>query len=205
MNGDLLNGRQGKFWSVKNEKLTYSLLFAIILSLGSAAYFAWDRSAFGGNLQSEDHVRLKRKQEIEKRFSEGVLMLRSKQYEPALKAFHRVIELAPKMSEAYVNSGFALLGMGEPKAAADYFDGATTLKPDQMNAYFGLGEALQDMGDTNGALQAMETYLHRSAADDPFRRRAESAVWELRAALEKEKADEPAGDVPQPHTELKSQ
>ena len=196
MSGDNVNDGQGKFCSVKNEKLVYGLLFSLILSLGGAAYYAWDSSPLGGNLQSQDHVRLKRKQEIDKRFSEGVLMLRSKQYELALKAFHRVIELAPKMSEAYVKSGFALLGMGEPKAAADFFDSATTLRPDQMNAYFGLGEALQSMGDTHGALQAMETYLHRSAADDPFRRKAESAVWELRAELEKESPKKALGDVP---------
>lgn len=196
MSADKVGNGPVKFWSVRNEKLVYCLLLGLVFSLGGAAYYAWDNSAFGGNLQSQDHVRLKRKQEIDKRFSEGVRMLRSKQYELALKAFHRVIELAPNMSEAYVNSGFALLGMGEPKAAADFFDSATSLRPDQMNAYFGLGEALQAMGEMNGALQAMETYLHRSAADDPFRRKAESAVWELRAVLEKENSKKAMGEVP---------
>jgi hypothetical protein len=32
----------------------------------------------------------------------------------------------------------------------------------------------------------METYLHRAPQDDPFRMKAEAAVWELRAALAEE-------------------
>lgn len=145
-------------------------------------------AVFFGAPTVEAHARDKGREEIRRRFSEGVVMLHAKEYSHALTAFHRVLEIDPKMPEAHVNIGFALLGLGKAKAAADFFDTATVLRPGQMNAYFGLGEALNQLGDKLGALQSMETYLHRSPKDDPYRAKAESAVWELRAALEAEKA-----------------
>src|SRR5262249_15795863 len=79
--------------------------------------------------------------EIGERFSQGVVMLHAKQYEHALTAFHRVLELDPTLPEAYVNSGFALLGMGEAGAARDFFASALELRPRQLNAYYGLAVA----------------------------------------------------------------
>lgn len=173
-----------------------TLLLGIMAAATVAAlYLGWEASPLSGGIQPTQHVEKQVKEELDRRFGEGVMMLHAKQYEHALTAFHRVLQLEPKMPEAHVNAGYALLGMGNYQAAADFFDTATTLRPNQLNAYYGLGEALQAMGDKQGALQAMETYLHRSPAEDPFRRKAEAAVWEMRAELEKSKvaAKEPSG------------
>ena len=158
-------------------------LVVFCLILGGYYLIYADSSHFvGGSIQQ--HAQAKQQEEVKRRFSEGVLMLHAKQYEHALTAFHRVLELDPRMPEAHVNAGYALLGMERFQAAADFFDTATNLRPNQLNAYYGLGEALMAMGERQGALQAMETYLHRSPPDDPFRRKAEAAIWELRAAAE---------------------
>ncbi|NJD25973.1 MAG: tetratricopeptide repeat protein [Betaproteobacteria bacterium] len=146
----------------------------------------------------EVHAIQMRREEVARRFEQGVVMLHAKDYEHALTAFHRVLQLEPDMPEAYVNSGFALLGLGEAKAAADYFESATQIRPDQMNAYYGLGEALMALGNRLGALQAMETYLHRAPAADPFRVKAEAAVWELRSAMAGERPT-PAATGLSPH------
>lgn len=138
-------------------------------------------------MKADGHVAEKRKAEIELRFSQGVVMLHAKEYDHALAAFHRVIELAPQMPEAYVNTGYALLGLGKFEAARDFFDEATNLRRDQINGYYGLALALEGTGDTFGAMQAMEVYLHRAAKDDPYRRKAEAAVWEWRAKLDEAK------------------
>jgi cytochrome c oxidase subunit I len=141
-----------------------------------------------GAMKADGHVAEKRKAEIELRFSQGVVMLHAREYDHALAAFHRVIELAPQMPEAYVNTGFALLGLGKFAAARDFFDEATNLRRDQINGYYGLALALEGIGDTFGAMQAMEVYLHRAAKEDPYRRKAEAAVWEWRAKLDEAKA-----------------
>lgn len=165
------------------------LLLLVVLGLP----FVLPRSiVFFGQPTVQDHARVKAKEEIQKRFNEGVVMLHAKQYDHALTAFHRVLEIDPKMPEAHVNIGFTLLGLGKPKAAADFFDTATVLRPNQLNAYYGLGEALSQLGDKFGALQSMEAYLHLSPKDDPYRIKAEAAVWELRASVEAEREKEGA-------------
>lgn len=141
---------------------------------------ATNSAAFSPGRHAEEKIRA----DIDARFQQGVLMLHAKQYEHALTAFHRVLQLAPEMPEAYVNMGFALLGMQRYKEASDFFESATMLRKTQVNAYYGLAVALEGTGDLRGALGAMETYLHLSKPDDPFRRKAEAAIWEWRAALD---------------------
>ena len=129
------------------------------------------------------HSREKTEAEIKQRFQQGVTLLNAKQYEQALAAFHRVIELAPTMPEAHVNTGFALIGLKRYAVARDFFEGAIALRKDQVNAYYGMAEALEGLNDLPGALGAMRTYLHLAPADDPYRRKAESAVWEWEAKV----------------------
>ncbi len=121
--------------------------------------------------------------ETESRFQQGVMMLHAKQFDHALTAFHRVLQLTPDMPEAYVNMGFALLGLQRYKEARDFFESATMLRRDQVNAYYGLAIALEGMGDLEGALGAMQAYAHLAKPDDPFRMKAEGAIWEWRETL----------------------
>ncbi len=129
------------------------------------------------------HVREKTATEISQRFQQGVTMLNDKQYEQALKEFHRVLELAPDMPEAHVNAGYALIGLGRFAVARDFFESALALRRNQVNAYFGLAESLEGLNDLPGALGAMRTYLHLAPANDPYRRKAEAAVWEWEAKV----------------------
>lgn len=173
------------------ERWRLALLVGTALVIGAVVAGSWDSSPLSGRMEPGAHAKQKRKQEIDRRFKEGVMMLHAKQYEHALTAFHRVLELAPAMPEAHVNAGYALLGMGQPKAARDFFESATNLRPNQLNAYFGMAEALAALGDNFGALQAMETYAHLAPQDDPYRRKAEAAAWELRGKVDEER--QPAG------------
>lgn len=131
-------------------------------------------------------------EELRIRFEQGVTMLHMRQYQYALTAFHRVLTLAPEMPEAHVNMGYALLGLEQWEAARSFFEGAIGLKRDQMNAYYGLALSLEALGDVPGALGAMQAYVHRAAPDDPFRPRAEAALWEWREAMRNGR-DDPAG------------
>lgn len=133
---------------------------------------------------SGKHAEAQIKADVDARFQQGVVMLHAKQYEHALTAFHRVLQLAPDMPEAHVNMGFALLGLKRFKEAADFFDSATQLRPNQVNAYYGLAVALEGMGDLRGALEAMEAYAHLAKPSDPFLAKANAAIWEWRSALQ---------------------
>ncbi len=172
----------------RDMRLRALLLTAALVVAGglAIAYLPDSLRSFMANRSEQDnaaHSREKTKVEIKQRFQQGVTMLHARQYEHALTAFHRVIELAPDMPEAHVNAGFALIGLERYAVARDFFEGALALRKDQVNAYYGLAEALEGMHDLPGALGAMRTYLHLAPANDPYRRKAESAVWEWEARV----------------------
>ena len=135
------------------------------------------------------HAKEKTDAEIKLRFEQGVAMLNAKEYEFALTAFHRVIQLHPQLPEAHVNTGYALIGLKRYAIARDFFESAIALRKDQLNAYYGLAEALAGLNDIPGALGAMRTYMHLAPADDAYRSRAEEMArkWEAKIADERSK------------------
>lgn len=160
-------------------------LTVILIGVGGTALYWFGRPA--PEERRRAHAEQALKNEIAVRFQQGVIMLHAKQYEHALTAFHRVLQLAPTLPEAHVNAGFALVGLGRHKEALVFFETATTLRPDQINAYYGMAMAFEGLGDYTQALGAMESYLHRAKSEDPYRRKAEAAVWEWRERLPQRK------------------
>ncbi|MGD2083754.1 MAG: tetratricopeptide repeat protein, partial [Chromatiales bacterium] len=130
-----------------------------------------------------DAQRHAREARVALHFQQAVVMLHAKEYEHALTALHQVLELAPRMPEAHVNMGYALLGMGQPAAARDFFLTAVELRPTQANAYYGLAAALEGLDDRAGARGAMRTYLHLADPESPHMRKARSALWEWESGV----------------------
>jgi Flp pilus assembly protein TadD len=130
-----------------------------------------------------EHQRQMQQAELKQRFSQAVVMLHARQYDHAITALHRVLELAPTMPEAQVNMGYALLGLGRAEAARGFFLAAIELRPGQANAYYGLAMAEEMRQDYESALGGMRSYLHLTRADDPHRARARAALWEWEEKL----------------------
>ncbi len=116
--------------------------------------------------------------EIDARFQQAAVMLHAQRYDDALVALHRVLQLSPRLPEAHANMGYALLGIEDYAGAYGFFKSATDLEPYLGNAYWGLAVALEKLGDLEGALGAMRIYIHLAPPDDPYVRRARSALWE---------------------------
>lgn len=116
--------------------------------------------------------------ELTMRFQQAVVMLHAGKYDDAVVALHRVIEMSPRMPEAYVNMGFALYGLQRYRAAYDFFMTAANLNSYQANAYWGLAIVYEKLDDLPAALGAMRTFIHLSRPGDPYLRRARSALWE---------------------------
>lgn len=123
--------------------------------------------------------------ELTVRFQQAAMMLHAGRYEPAVAALHRVLELSPRLPEAHVNMGYALLGLKRYAAARDFFLRATDLRPYQGNAYWGLAETYEKLGDLPAALGAMRIYIHLAKPGDPYVRRARSAIWEWEYQLKR--------------------
>lgn len=130
-----------------------------------------------------EHQQRMRDAELQQRFALAVSQLNAKQYQGAMTTLHRVLELSPKMPEAHVNMGYALLGMQQPEAAQGFFLSAIELRPQQANAYWGLAITHEQRQDYEAALGAMRSFLHLSRADDPYRSRARAALWEWEEKL----------------------
>jgi hypothetical protein len=151
------------------------------------------------SLDPAGHALQARRAELEARFAQGVSMLHAKQYGFAASAWHRVLELSPRLPEAHVNMGFTMLGLERYEAARDFFATAIELRPMQTNAYYGMAEALDALNDRRGAIGAMRTFLHLAPRDDPFARKAQSALWEWEGVLAKEAGlprDDEAPNIP---------
>ena len=136
-----------------------------------------------GRVTRMDHQQQMKDAEVKQRFEQAVVMLHAKQYDHAVTALHRVLELAPKMAEAHVNMGFALLGQQRGDAARSFFLSAIELRAQQANAYYGLAMAEEMRSDYAAALGGMRTYLHLSKGDEPYRNKARAAIWEWEEKL----------------------
>ncbi|MCB1906829.1 MAG: tetratricopeptide repeat protein [Rhodocyclaceae bacterium] len=170
----------------RRDRRPLALLLTVAgVTLGGLLVARYDDIAAGvQSLRQRGHAEMQRRGELEQRFRQGVVMLHARRYDEAAKAFHRVLQLAPRLPEAHVNMGFSLVGLAQWPAAHDFFATAIELNPEQANAYYGLAVALEGLEDLPGAIGAMRTYVHRSGPEDPFRRKAEAAIWEWRARLE---------------------
>lgn len=160
-------------------------LFAITLTVLVVVAGGWTLQAWNHTDRTSPtaHAEEQLKAEVDTRFRQGVVMLHAREYDHAMTAFHRVLQLAPTMPEAHVNIGFALIGLQRYREARDFFASAIDLRPEQANAYYGMAVALEGSSDLPGALGAMESYVHLAQPDDPYRRKAEAAIWEWRSRM----------------------
>ena len=137
-----------------------------------------DHSKPTGGGQAESANVVNDEDDFKEIFLRAAHMLAVGRHQEAIAELERARLLRPRQPEVYVNLGFAKLVEGEFRAAEQHFRTALDLQPSQVNAYFGWAESLEAMGDIEAALGAMRTFIHLAAEDDPFLRRAHSAVWE---------------------------
>ncbi|MDB5953711.1 tetratricopeptide repeat protein [Ramlibacter sp.] len=159
--------------------LAAAILVPALVLVGGIVRFAGEPAS----VSRMEHQQQMQRSELKQRFEQGVVMLHAKQYEHAVTALHRVLELAPRLPEAHVNMGYALIGLAQPEAARGFFEAAIELQPRQANAYYGLALVAEQQQDYESALGAMRTYLHLAPANDPHVTRARSALWEWEEKL----------------------
>jgi len=164
--------------------LTLALGSMLALSNGDDAGTPVAAKPADPRVDATGHAAQQRKAEVDRRFALSVTHLNNRQYEAAASELHRVLELAPKMPEAHVNMGFAMLGVQRYPMARDFFNSAIELNTLQLNAYYGLAVALEGLKDMPGAVGAMRSYVHLSKPDDPYLVKANAALWEWEAELQ---------------------
>ena len=139
-----------------------------------------------------------RERRITERFQQAVAMLHAKQYDYAITALDAVLEMSPDMPEAYVNMGYAFIGLEEYGPATKAFERAIDLRLNQYNAYYGMAVALEGLGEYEAALGAMRSYIHLAPPDDPYITKARAALWEWEAQLGRVPGVQPAPEGVEP-------
>lgn len=167
--------------------LTLALGSMLALSTGDEAGTPVVTKVADPRVDATGHAAQQRKAEVDRRFAQGVAHLNNRQFDAAASELHRVLELAPKMPEAHVNMGYAMIGVQRYTMARDFFNSAIELNTMQLNAYYGLAVALEGMKDMPGAIGAMRSYVHLSKPDDPYLVKANAALWEWETELQAER------------------
>jgi tetratricopeptide (TPR) repeat protein len=163
------------------------LVPGILLLMLAGVYYLDFHHLRGGVPPMHSHAKARIADEVNLRFQQGAAMLHLKQYDHALTAFHRVLELNPTLPEAHANMGFALLGQEKFKEARDFFNSALALRESQLNAYYGSALAAYAMGERQDAMHALYHYVTLSDPADPYRAKAEDLLDTWRKAAEAEK------------------
>ena len=133
-----------------------------------------------------------RERQVAERFQQAIGLLHARRYEYAITALDTVLEMAPELPEAYVNMGYAFIGLKEYGPARGAFEKAIELKVDQVNAYYGLAISFEGQEQYEAALGSMRTYIHLSEPNDAYLAKARSAIWEWEAQLGRVKGVKPA-------------
>jgi tetratricopeptide (TPR) repeat protein len=88
--------------------------------------------------------------------SRGDDFYQSNEYELALKAYDKAIELKPDYASAWDNKGFALAKLGRYEEVLKAYDKAIELKPDYATAWDNKGFALAKLGRYEEALKVID-------------------------------------------------
>ena len=123
-------------------------------------------------------------QTIDQHFNQAVSYMLEKQYQLASIEWQQLLVLNNQIPEAHVNLGFSQYELGLYQSAMDSFNQAMEINPYQANAYYGLGICFEKLGDIPAATGAFRSFIHLAKKqDDPFVRKARSALWEWEEEL----------------------
>ena len=126
-----------------------------------------------------------RKKLVDRYFKQGLQQMLDRQYPLAAETWQRLLVINESMPEVHANLGFSLIEMQQYLQAQSHFARAMELNAFQANAYYGLAMCLEEQGDLEGALGSMRSFIHLAKQDDPFLRKARSALWEWETTLDK--------------------
>lgn len=92
-------------------------------------------------------------------YDTGIILYNLGQYERAIEAFDKVLELEPNDFTAYSNKGLCLNNLSKYDEAIKAYNEAIKLNPNNSGAYYNKGLFLAKIGQYNLALEAYNKAL----------------------------------------------
>lgn len=170
--------------TTKNRFAFYSVIALVVISASLSGGWLIN-SAIKGQQYAEVKKPQKSTQQtlIDEHFSNALSYMQDKKYPQAVYVWNQLLLINDSIPEVHVNQGFSLFEMGHIKPASEHFQHALDLNSYQVNAYYGLAICLEKMQDMEAAMGAMRSYIHLADDNDPFIRRARSALWEWESRI----------------------
>ncbi len=159
----------------KNMVITVVLVMGIVTSGFMIDYF------MNMPVVNANQTKKTKTLQIDSYFNVAIEHMKRKRYKQAVTQWQKLLLVNSTMPEAHANLGFSYFEIGEYKQAMMSFQRAMDLNPYQTNAYYGLAICYEKLGDLRAASGSMQSYIHLSKKDDPFVRKAQSALWEWQA------------------------
>ena len=178
----------------RGRKTRYIKVFLLLLV--AVVIFGWLLSAWMTQSASiplsENSIEHISNRGLDQTFNSAVRFMQQGEHEQAVKLWHRILLTNPAIPEVRVNMGFSLFELGRFETARDSFISALEQNAFQANAYYGLAITSEKLGDLEDALGAMKSYIHlaQNKEDQPFIRKAKSAVWEWESQLQSKRSKE---------------
>ena len=98
-------------------------------------------------------------------FDKGYALGMAGNYQAALEAFGKTIELNPQYANAYYNRGVAYQSLGNIKQAIKDFDRAIELNPQDAEAYYNRGVAYDNLGNIKQAIKDYDRAIELNPQD----------------------------------------
>ena len=115
-------------------------------------------------LAQEKHQTIDYKAELLR--EQGRIFNAAEEYEAALKAFDKAIEINPEYHQAWYNRGIALGKLGRLEEAVTSYDKANQIKPKYHKAWYNRGIALRKLGKFEQAVAAFDKVIEIKPDDE---------------------------------------
>lgn len=116
----------------------------------------------------------------------GNAYLEVEDYEQAVSAYRKALELEPPVPEVHYHLGYSLFKQGRLRQAVGHYQMFLEVFPEHFEAHFNLGHALHDLGHRDRAIEAFERASQlRPGSPLPLVSIAEIYLEESRFALAK--------------------
>ena len=99
-------------------------------------------------------------------FDSGISFYRKKEFQNAIIAFKKAIQLNPKFDEAYYGLGDSYIGIEEFQNAIKAFKKVIQLNPENNNAYNNLGNSYRRIRDFQNAITAFKKAIKLNPEND---------------------------------------
>ncbi len=158
----------GLFWrsrgtsnSVKLTPLLRRILMIVVVGIsGLFAWMTYDRNrVFQSELAFWEDVIQKRPNNARGYQNLGIVHLRNKQSELALKNFQKSEQLAPIDADAVYNLGVWYMLHGQTEVAIQYYDRALTIAPKKFEAIYNRAQVLFSQGRMDEAIAAYQSAI----------------------------------------------